>query len=43
LVNGENVGDRAGCGWKTMRLALDIFHLKYNDCEGLSLELRGQN
>lgn len=35
LADREMPGDRVGCGWKTMRLALDIFHLKCNSCDGV--------
>lgn len=35
LANGDNVRDRVGCGWRATRLALDIFHMKCNSCDGV--------
>lgn len=32
LANGGNVRDGVGCGWKTMRLALEMLHPRMPQC-----------
>lgn len=34
MANGGNVRDGVGCGWKTMRLALEILHPKCHSADG---------